>query len=93
MPLTQRADRFCELLSLVYIKPSLLTVIRKYTLTGLSGDSGDCTLDYILTAQNFMRYQLKVKKEMYILKMAALIGLSHIYLLNTYTVPDATEHQ
>lgn len=26
------------------------------------------------------------------LKMAVLIGLSHIYLWNTYTVPDATEH-
>lgn len=26
-------------------------------------------------------------------EMAVLIDLSHIYLLNTYTVPDATEHQ
>lgn len=50
-------------------------------------------MDYILTCQNIVRYQFKIKREIYILKMVILIGLSHIYLLNTYTMPNVIEHQ
>lgn len=58
-------------------------------MAGLSSGGDDCVWTIHLT---YFYETTNLKSEMYILKIGST-NWSLVYLLNTYTVPDVTEHQ